>query len=174
MGIEAWTLLSTSFLAGCRELDRAGNWVGATAFTTTAPAVKGVAGEAAAGRRHPARDEILHELAALEETEAEAEEGAAVEAEQRRHRQGVEAEEVVAEVEAQAEVQAERRCEAFAETWRGVELRWAEEEAARRKCVDEARAEPGGRRRRHAAGMRRRRKRAGARRRLMRRHIVIS
>ena len=29
------------------------------------------------------------------------------------------------------------------ETWRGVELRWAEEEAVRRKCVDEARAEPG-------------------------------
>ena len=40
-------------------------------------------------------------------------------------------------------MQAERRCEALVETWRGVELRWTEEEAVRRKCVDEARAEPG-------------------------------
>ena len=31
----------TSSLAECRELDRAGNTVAATAFTTTAPAVKG-------------------------------------------------------------------------------------------------------------------------------------
>ena len=121
-----------------------------------------VAGEAAAGRRHPATAEILDELATLEEAEAEAEEEAAVEAEQRRHRQGVEAKEAAAAAQAQAEVQAERRSEALAETWRGVELRWAEEEEARCRHAEEARAEPGWaeaetRRRREAAAEARRR-----------------
>ena len=88
-----------------------------------------VAGKAAAGRRLPARDEILHELAALEETEAEAEEEAAVEAEQRRHRQGVEAEEAVAEVEAQ------RRCRrsAGARRWQRRGAAWSSGGRRRRR-----------------------------------------
>ena len=99
---------------------------GAAAELTAARwrAVK-VAGEAAAGRRHPATDEILGELAMLEEAEAEAVAAGAVAAEQRRHRQGVEAEDAAARAEAQAEAQSKRRSEALAETWRGVELRWA-------------------------------------------------